>query len=287
MNLSLSIARRSGCNETCQREVLLRVAGLLPSFPMDSTPPEISIKIQSIIKKFTGVNDPFAEEKMESNRIALQAAYSVKKVIDDSSNPLLTATEFAIAGNSLDYYITQDMDLLKVVREQIYDKNTHTKNENPLNFQFTEFTKDLESYKSLLYITDNAGEIVFDRLLIEVLKERFPHLEITVAVKNSPVINDAILYDAEEVGLTKLVPVISSGSESTGTILSHCTSEFLDKFWNVDLVVAKGQGNYETLSDVNRGIYLLFKSKCKVIAEHSGSNIGDIMLVKSGNNNSQ
>jgi len=283
MNLSLSIARRSGCDEACQREVLLKVAGLLPSFSMDSTPPEMSLSIENLVKEYTGVEDPFATDKEMSNNAALEAAPEVRSIIRRSDNPLLTAVEFAIAGNSIDYGASHNLDVLATLKHLIEDENARIGSENPQHFQLKELEGDLKKKRTLLYLTDNAGEIVFDMLLIELLKDMYPSLEITAAVRNSPVLNDATIRDAENIGLTRLVPVISSGSDASGTVLSFCTPDFLDRFQKADLVIAKGQGNYETLSDVDREIYFMFKSKCDVIARHSGSRVGDIMLVKNGN----
>ncbi len=282
MNLSLSISRRSGCDEACQREVLLKVAGLLPSFSMNSTPPEMSLDIERVVKEYTGVEDPFAEEKEKSNRAALEAAPEVRRIIRRSDNPLLTAVEFAIAGNSIDYGASHNLDVLATMKHLIQDENARIGSENPEHFQLKKHEEDLKKKRNLLYLTDNAGEIVFDMLLIELLKDRFPSLKITAVVRNSPVLNDATLQDAENIGLTNLVPVISSGSDASGTVLSFCTPDFLDRFQKADMVIAKGQGNYETLSDVDREIYLMFKSKCDVIARHSGSRVGDIMLLKKG-----
>lgn len=282
MNLSLSITRRAGCDENCQRDVLLKVAETLPSFPMDSRPPEMSLIIQNMVRDVTGLADPFEEDKKESNRIALEAAPKVRRAIRNAADPLLTAIEFSIAGNSIDYGAVHDLDILKTMEALIEDENTRIRSENPEHFRLEELKNGLERSETLLYLTDNAGEIVFDMLLIELLRELYPDLEITAAVRNSPVLNDAVMQDAEDIGLTGLVPVISSGSDAAGTVMSICSPDFLDRFYSADMVIAKGQGNYETLSDVDRDVFLMFKSKCNVIARHSGSRVGDIMMLKGG-----
>lgn len=282
MNLSLSLARRAGCDENCQRDVLLKVAGTLPEFPMDSRPPEMSLIIQNLVRDITGIADPFREDKKESNRFALEAAPKVRRLIRSAEDPLLTAIEFSIAGNSIDYGASHDLDLLKTMDTLIEDESSRIRSENPEHFQLDELKTKLKKSGTLLYITDNAGEIVFDMLLIELLQELYPDLAITVAVRNSPVLNDATLEDAEEIGLTRMVPVISSGSDAAGTVISFCSRDFLDRFYAADMVIAKGQGNYETLSDVDREVFLMFKSKCNVIARHSGSNVGDIILLRGG-----
>jgi len=302
MDHGLGIARRTGLDEAQQREVLNRVAKMLPEFSIDATPPEMSLQINRMIRGITDEPDPFADEKEQSNRIALEAAPSVRELIARSEDPLLTAIEFAIAGNSIDLGVSTDLDVSHTLQKLVEDEEARIGAENPANFSLSALKEDLTKANSaaqgysagfsaedrgqdsgrgtLLYVADNAGEIVFDMLFIEALKKEYPHLKIVVAVRAAPIINDATLEDAERIGLTKLVPVIPSGSEAPGTLLSMCTREFLDLFKTADVVIAKGQGNYETLSDVERSIYLLFKTKCKVIARHSGSEVGDIMLVR-------
>jgi damage-control phosphatase, subfamily I len=284
MNHGLGIARRSGLDETAQREVLNRVAEMLPGFPPDATPPQMSLQINRMVREMTGESDPFAAEKEQSNRIALEAAPGVRQLISDSEHPLLTAIEFAIAGNSIDLGVSSDLDIATALQQLVQDEDARIGAEDPANFALPALKADLAAANaaggSLLYIADNAGEIVFDMLLIERLKQEYPQLAITVAVRYAPIINDATLADAERIGLTKLVPVISSGSEAPGTPMSLISSEFRELFDSADVVISKGQGNYETLSDVERDIYFLFKTKCKVIARHSGSRVGDIMLVR-------
>ncbi len=290
MDHGLGIARRSGLDETAQREVLNRVAEMLPGFPPEATPPEMSLQINRMIREITGRTDPFAEEKRQSNRLALNAVPGVRELIARSEDPLLTAIEFAIAGNSIDLGVSSDLDISAALQQLVQDEETRIGAENPANFALPALRNDLSQAArrtpggtgaagTLLYIADNAGEIVFDMLLIEQLQREYPRMRITAAVRHAPIINDATLSDAEEIGLTELVPVISSGSEAPGTPMAMVSDEFRDRFDSADVVISKGQGNYETLSDVEREMYFLFKTKCKVIARHSESQVGDIMLV--------
>ncbi|MCK4815836.1 DUF89 family protein, partial [bacterium] len=129
----------------------------------------------------------------------------------------------------------------------------------------------------ILYLADNAGEIVFDRLLIEQL----PYEKITVVVKGKPVINDATMDDAEFAGLTEIVEVFDNGSDAPGTILQDCSQTFRDRFEDADLVIAKGQGNYETLSEVDKDIFFLLKVKCFIIARDIDCEVGEMILQRS------
>ncbi len=128
--------------------------------------------------------------------------------------------------------------------------------------------------RDILYLGDNAGEVVFDRVLIE----RLPYDEVTFVVKGSPVINDATMADAEAAGLTDLVEVITNGSDGPGTILKTCSPQFRERFGQADLIIAKGQGNYESLSEVDKSIFFVLKAKCPVIARDLDCTIGEMIL---------
>ena len=132
----------------------------------------------------------------------------------------------------------------------------------------------VDEARDILYLADNAGEIVFDRLLIE----EMPRDRITLVVRGSPVINDATREDAEAAGLSSLVTVIDNDSDVPGTILESCSPDFRSRFAQCDLVIAKGQGNYETLAGENQNIFFLFKTKCPVIARDVGNEVGQMAV---------
>jgi uncharacterized protein with ATP-grasp and redox domains len=133
---------------------------------------------------------------------------------------------------------------------------------------------EITEARSILYLADNAGEIVFDRLLIE----KMPREKITMAVKGGPIINDALWEDAELVGLTEMVKVVDNGSDAAGTVLDTCSDEFRNLFENAEVIISKGQANYETLNDVEENIFFLLTSKCPVIAHDIGCNLGDMIV---------
>jgi len=143
-----------------------------------------------------------------------------------------------------------------------------------LDANLAEFSRAIAAAERILYLADNAGEIVFDRLLIE----RLPTEKVTVAVRGLPVINDATLIDAEYAGITELVEVIDNGSDAPGTILEDCSEAFLERFHAADLIISKGQGNYETLSQVHKDIYFLLKVKCPVVARDVGCQMNSLVL---------
>jgi hypothetical protein len=142
--------------------------------------------------------------------------------------------------------------------------------------QIQGFKDAINAAEKILYLADNAGEIVFDRLLIEQL----PIEKVTVVVKGFPVINDATMEDAMLAGLPRIVEVIDNGSDAPGTILESCSQQFRDCFNNSDLIIAKGQGNYETISDVDKNIFFILKAKCPVIARDIGCKVGEMVFQK-------
>ena len=185
-----------------------------------------------------------------------------------SKDPLETAVRLAIAGNIIDCGANGNLAEIAIT-EGIEHALT-----DALKGPLAELDMALNQADEILYLADNAGEIFFDRLLIELM----PLEKVTVAVRGSPIINDATITDAEEAGLTDLVTVIDNGSDGPGTILEDCSEDFRARFDQADLIVAKGQGNYETLSDADKDIFFVLKAKCPVIAKHLGCDVGSLVL---------
>ncbi len=236
-------------------------------------PPAIATRIYGIIRKITGMEDPYREDKEAWNSFVLQLYPRLKSLIVHSPKPFETALRLAIAGNIIDFG----------PRSHISEEDVH----NTIIQAFTrkvagdinEFASAITSARKILYIGDNAGEIVFDRLFIEQL----PQGKIIFSVRGAPVINDATMADAEAVGMTKIVAVIDNGTDAPGTIVEKCSEDFRRHLAEADLVIAKGQGNYESLSgmDLVAGkIYFIFMVKCRVVAKHIGLDIGSLALNK-------
>jgi len=226
-------------------------------------------EIHRLIRQITGVKDPYRDIKDHSNQLALQIYPGLKEKIEHSADPFATAVRIAIAGNIIDFAKINDLDDAKI-HQTIEDSFTAALSESAVS----DLRNAVKQSKNILYIGDNAGEIVFDRLLLEQL----PYEKVTFVVRGSPVINDATMEDAQKTGLTKLVKVIDNGSDAPGTILETCSDIFCSCFEKADLIVAKGQGNYETLSDVDKDIFYLFKVKCSVIAKDAGEEVGSLVL---------
>jgi len=195
----------------------------------------------------------------------------LKARIDKSLDPMGMAIRLAIAGNVIDLGVSGDITELQI-REAI--DNTL---KEPFEGDVQGFHKAVTKAQKILYLADNAGEIVFDRLLIE----RLPTERVTVVVRGYPVLSDVTMIDAENVGLCDITKVIDNGSDAPGTILTDCSEEFREYYDEADLIIAKGQGNFETLSDEDANIIFLFKAKCPVIADHVGLPVGTHVAIRS------
>ncbi|AOY60373.1 damage-control phosphatase ARMT1 family protein [Desulfococcus multivorans] len=205
--------------------------------------------------------DIYAKLKEKSNILSLKYAGMLQKTIDDDECPFETGLQIAAAGNVIDFgarsYDTMNLDEeLRILTEVPFAR-----------YDIAPLKKALESAATLLYLFDNSGEIVFDRLFIEVLQRLYPNLRIVGAVRDKPIINDATLEDAKTVGLDRLIPVISSGSVYPGTILAETTAAFQQVFQSADVILSKGQGNFETLWPLGDDrIFFLLRIKCDYVA---------------------
>jgi uncharacterized protein with ATP-grasp and redox domains len=278
---ALVAARMSGADEEKQKEILDKVAEILPRFPLSKTPVEMANNIYGMIREKTGVADPYRAKKRKSNRMAMELYPMLKKKVEDSSDPLLIAVELAIAGNVIDYVSRDSIDLQGELSEIISREEESIKGERGRDFDYDRFTQELKEAQSVLYLADNAGETVFDRLLIEEIGNLGVEKEIVYAVKERPIINDALIEDARFCGIDEVARVVSCGSPAPGTVLELCSEEFMRLFQEVDVIISKGQGNFEALSGVPGPIFFLFLVKCPVIARDAGCDLGDVILRRS------
>ncbi len=262
---SLDAAKLAGADKKTQKIILDEVAKILPDFKLDVSPPEIAKTVYGIVDKYTGGVDAYRKIKEKSNFMAMELYPHLKKRIEGSENILLNAVRLAVAGNVIDYGVPYSFDIEKEIDECLQ--------KDFAVFDFQDFENEVNEAEKILYILDNAGEIVFDKILVEELKSN-----VICVVREKPIINDVTMEDAVQVGLDKVTKVISSGSDIPGTVPEKCAEEFLEYFNKADLVISKGQGNFETLADEKKPIFFIFKAKCPVIAEHVGCRVGDIIL---------
>ncbi len=265
MSQALRAGRLAGLTDDQIKPLLDRVGAMIAEIPLENTPPETGAVIYRLIREKTGKEDPFAEVKKESIREALSLYLVLKQKIREAEDPLLAAIRLAIAGNVIDFGVNKTYDLEEEIEQIMYQKFAV--------FDYDEFRRSLEKASSILYLGDNAGESVFDRLLIEVMGK-----PVTYAVREIPVINDVTKDDAVMSGLDQVAEIVSSGSEAPGTVPKLCTPAFRKRMEEADMIISKGQGNYEGLSESGLPVFYLLKVKCPVIARDIGVKEGDIIL---------
>lgn len=258
---ALRVARLNEFDEKMQLAVVEEVAKLLPGMDQELTPPENSIAVYETISLVSGCSDPYYAQKKQSNREALALLPRLREEVEASRRPLETAIRFAVGSNIIDYGASHSFDL-----EKAFER---CRTVAPVIDDISSFQQQVEALEKgaeILYLADNCGEIVYDSLLMERLA--YKGLHVTVAVKQSPIINDALYDDAVEVGLDTFCTVISNGTNCPGTPLGLCSVEFLEVFNRADLIISKGQGNFETLSEVDREIFFMLTVKCSVVGRH-------------------
>ncbi len=268
LDQALRAARTATDDERKIKEILDRVGGMLKDIPMHYTPPQTGELIYELVKEVTGDPDPYHKIKQENIEEALQLYPDLKKRISDSGNPLLTAIRIAIAGNVIDLGVKKEFDLLRDI-EKILKQDFAI-------FHFEQFLKSLKAAGSILYIGDNCGESVFDRILIEEMGK-----PLTYVVRDIPIINDVTHDDAIASGIDRVADIISSGTTAPGLVLEYCKPDFLKRFEEADMIISKGQGNFESLSEIDREVFFLLKAKCSVVASHLSVQEGDIILKSS------
>lgn len=268
---SLDAAKQATQDPRIHEQVVNKVSRLANELDMSQSPPAIGQRIHRLVRDLVGSNDPYQKVKSDFNNVALKLYSKMRHSIIESENALVTAIQLAIAGNIIDFGVfgnLRESDLEKAINQSFVAEFKY----DQLNF----FQQAVINSKEILYLTDNAGEIFFDRLLIEQL----PIEKVTMVVKGSPVINDATMQDAVLAGLPQIIEVIDNGSDAPGTILESCSHSFRDRFERADFIIAKGQGNYETLNDIDKNIFFILKAKCPVVARDIGCEVGQMIFQK-------
>lgn len=266
---AVEIAQTNLSNEL-QEEFIRDVLGGLSRFNYSESPPILARNMYSLVRTLTGIHDPYADIKAFYNRKALEMYPYLKKIIRSSKDPVDTALRIAVAGNIIDFG--------SGTKESIKVENTvQTALDAAFSIDHVDRLREkIKTATSILYLGDNAGEIVFDRLFIEELGAH----KVIFAARATPIINDATMEDARQVGLTDVCRVVSSGSEAPGTPLELCTDEFCDIYYSADLVISKGQGNFETLTDPKRSVFFLMMVKCAVISREVGVPVGSFIAMQ-------
>ena len=251
-------------SEDERARLVRRILQWIAKIDLDQSPPAISQIINRQVRGLLVMADPYRAAKDAHNALAEALIPSIRRRIAASFDPLTMAVRYAITGNIIDLGAKNGIGYGEIYEEL---KSAPLQ---PIFGDMEAFKKACGQAQTILYLTDNAGEIFFDRLLIE----KLPGAKITLAVRGAPIINDATRTDALAANLEDLVEIIDNGSDAPRTILNDCSAEFRRHFDEADMVIAKGQGNFESLSDEPRNIFFLFRTKCPVISLHSGFSVG-------------
>ena len=245
----------------------------------DRSPPQYGKIVYITIAESMGVEDPYKEIKKKYNDIALSYLPESQKIIDESEEPIKSALLLAAMGNSIDFGASHKIDM----KTDFENFESHSLEPAAVD----ELKKEIEKATSILVLGDNCGEIVFDKLLLETIKKRFPDKKYYYAVRGGPTINDITIDDAIYIGMDKIVEVVKA-SQSPGIIYEECSPEFQKAFDSADVIISKGQGNFESLVDYElknskQNLFFLLKLKCKLMEVIFRKPLGTYMLINQKN----
>jgi uncharacterized protein with ATP-grasp and redox domains len=263
-----------GAEEFARQSVLKKVMQILVRGIDQDLEEGASFLVHEELKKLTNNPDPYKEAKNESITKAIEIFPWMMSLVEKSDDPLRKAVELCIAGNVIDFGPSNSHNIEATINEVMDPNKKH--------FDFDSFKNECIKSKTALILGDNAGETVFDRILISQLNQ-----SIFYAVKSQPILNDAIKEDAINSGLEQVSTIIENGSPRSGTYLPKCSKDFLNMFNSVDLVISKGQANFETLVNEHRRIFFLFKVKCKLLSRKHQLPLGEYVLIDNWSLNSR
>ena len=248
---------RSFPDDDTKREYLRRLLKFLCEEGFSRSAPEISCRMDAIYRDYYPVLVDYAPIKHRYNQYMLSKEALIEQRIRTDSDPLAACIRYVCAGNYIDFGANNVVD--DRLLDQLLDKAAReTVDDAMLNL----LKQDLAAGKTLVYLTDNCGEIVMDKLFVRLIRETYPHLDVTVIVRGGPALNDATMVDAEEVGMTTEAHCMGNGAALPGTILCAVNAETLDRLHRADVIIAKGQGNFESLFGEGLNPYFLFLCKC-------------------------
>jgi uncharacterized protein with ATP-grasp and redox domains len=261
-----------GIAADAQVNLLKEALQILDEVDDSTTSPAAYGSIQQILKEYTNGKDAYAEKKERSHQAAMGYLEDLREMIDSGPDHLETGLKVSATGNLIDVVHASEVHL--------WEEVVTTANQDLLGDGLEAFRKRLADAPSLLYLADNVGETVFDRVFIETLD-----LPVIYAVKSAPIINDATKEDALAAGIDQVAEIVETGSGYPGTTLELCSEEFQKLFEESPLVLAKGQANYETLDDQGEKVFFLLRTKCPLIAEVIGYPRGSLVLKQGGEKN--
>ena len=265
MNQALRAGKIAVSDEETIKLILSEVGKMIVDIPMENTPPETGKLIYEKISEITGIKDPYKKIKNDNMNEVISMIPKLREIIDNSSDRLLAAVRLSIAGNVIDLGVNRDFNILQAIEEIMTQKFA-------IN-DYEIFRKKLSETDEILFLGDNSGESVFDKILIEEMGKK-----VVYAVKEQPIINDTTMIEAKYIGLDKIATIISSGSTAPGTIMKLCNEDFKMRFNKSKFIISKGQGNFEGLSNFDAPIFFLLRAKCPVISRDLCVDVDSIIL---------
>lgn len=266
----LNTARRVNDDPWLHRRVLSEVMQALARTDFDRTPAEVVSEMQRIATRPLGTSNPLAEDKKSNASAARALEARFRPVIEKAEDPLRLAFRLAAASNVLDAVVFGPVDLAAALERAVASGLAVE--------DYADLKKDLDAAKSVLYLADSAGEVIFDRLVIERLKALGKN--VCYAVKKGPILNDALREDADAVQMSEVATVIDTGRDELGSLVGAASQEFRTRFEEADLVICKGAANFETTAGEAKRRYFLLAVKCAVVARHFGVQVGDVVLMR-------
>jgi len=255
-------------HETVIKEVMKH----LQNISFSDSPPELSREVHAIIKKITKSKDPYKQVKINANKLVKNKYPKLKHMISSAKDPLLMALKLSIVGNVIDFGTSKRFSLDEAIDA--------ASSKHFVDVDYPKFKEKLKKSKTVLYLADNTGEIFFDKLLLEKLSTMGKKL--TYVVKANPIINDATIEDAKFAEIDKIAKIVEGDDgqphSCPGMVLKYASKELIDQLKSSDMVISKGQGNYESLSSIDRDIFFLLMVKCPLVARDIDTELAELVL---------
>ncbi len=276
LNQAVRTAKNHLPNEADQIVLVKNVMAAMLTIDEDASAPYIAHKIQNALREALKNPDPYRADKSYYNLEMLKLEKELRQLLETAEDPFHTGLKLAAAGNIIDFGPGYDLSKEKVLASI---KETLVK-DYPLEIAHS-LQADLRQAKKLLYLGDNAGEIVLDKIFITAIKDKYPDLQIYFATRGKPVLNDITEADAYLVGMDQLARIINNGTDIPGTVFEYCSADFQKIYMDADVIISKGQGNFESLFGSGRAnLYYIFLCKCSLFMARLGARQNDIMLIK-------
>ncbi len=276
LNQGIRVARLYLENEEEQRTLLKSIIAEIAVMDHNASAPYIAHKVHRALKEALQNPDPYQKEKLYYNQEMLKLEDDFSQLAETAIDPLDVALKLAAAGNIIDFGPGYDLsrdNVLKTIKESMEKDYSQE--------VFISLASALKDANKLLYLGDNAGEIVFDKIFIRTIKECYPHLQIDFATRGTPIMNDVTEEDAYMVGIDTYANIINNGTDIPGTILEHCSDSFVNVFNEADVIISKGQGNFESLyGNGYNNLYYIFLCKCDLFMDRFGARQNDLVLMK-------